>query len=40
LKVQSDRSGRVKVDEVNGFVRKVLAEDLEIVAVIELAHSP
>jgi hypothetical protein len=26
--------------EVNGFVRNVLAEDLEIVAVIELVHFP
>jgi hypothetical protein len=31
---------RVEIDEVNGFVRKVLAEDLEIVAVIELVHLP
>jgi hypothetical protein len=29
---------RVEIDEVNGFVRKVLAEDLEIVAVKELVH--
>ena len=29
---------RVEIDEVNGFVRNVLAEDLEIVAVIELVH--
>jgi hypothetical protein len=31
---------RVEIDEVNGFVRKMLAEDLEIVAVIELVHLP
>jgi len=30
----------VEVNEVNGFVRNVLAEDLEIVAVIELIHFP
>ena len=29
---------RVEINEVNGFVRKMLAEDLEIVAVIELVH--
>jgi hypothetical protein len=29
---------RVEIDEVNGFVRNVLAKDLEIVAVIELVH--
>jgi hypothetical protein len=29
---------RVEIDEVNGFVRNVLAEDLEIVAVVELVH--
>jgi hypothetical protein len=30
---------RVEIDEVNGCVRNVLAEDLEIVAVIELVHA-
>ena len=29
---------RVGINEVNGFVRNVLAEDLEIVAVVELVH--
>jgi hypothetical protein len=29
---------RVEINEVNGFIRNVLAEDLEIVAVIELIH--
>ena len=29
---------RVEVDEVNGFVREVLAEDVEVVAVEKLVH--
>jgi hypothetical protein len=29
---------RVEINEVNGFVRNVLAEGLEIVAVIKLVH--
>jgi hypothetical protein len=29
----------VVADEVNGFVRNVLAEDLEIIAVIKLVHA-
>ena len=31
---------RIQVDEINGFVRNVLAQNLEIVAVIKLVHPP
>ena len=29
---------RVEVDEVNGFIREVLAKDVEVVAVEKLVH--
>ena len=29
---------RVEVDEVNGFAREVVAEDMEVVAVVKLVH--